>query len=186
MEKKCPRCGKVVVVSQEEIAMRDGVVVCPQCLAMFDAEGNLCETRTAGRVRSMPAPETSHNDAEQPYSYCPDCGKPLPANVNFCPYCGIKLKADKASTEVNNQPAAPTDINNYVQQQVAPVASAPDNKEEEVVPTWTPVYPTFHYREYKWGTEPASLRTRIVGYTVIVAQLILLCIVLHQGYLIGD
>lgn len=39
MNLSCPHCGKNVSISPEELAVTGGVVICPQCLAQFVAEG---------------------------------------------------------------------------------------------------------------------------------------------------
>lgn len=188
MEKKCPRCGKIVVVSQEEIAMRDGVVVCPQCLAMFDTDGSLHVSSDTGLSRAS-QPLTADSATQQAhYCYCPDCGKPLPADVNFCPYCGISLKN---LTKTTPSPAVAVaqpivQAEPVVAQPVAMGAAIETGVPVTEAPSWVPVYPTYHYRKHKWGHGPASLRTRIAAYIIIAALLILFVFIVYQGMLISD
>lgn len=198
MEKTCPRCGKVVVVSAEELAMREGVAVCPQCLAVFDMDGNVHQhqANTKTRQAATEVDETPVHAAQpvisqaytapapEAYHYCPECGKPLPGSVKFCPYCGIRLAAPTA-------PAPRT--------QVAPVASTPatvdtsataaQHEEERQLPPaakWAPVFPTVHYRMRKWGSGPASLRAHFVGYSAIIVLLAIFVFIVYQGMLISD
>lgn len=180
MEKKCPRCGKIVVVSAEEVAMREGVVVCPQCLAVFDMDGNVRHKAQQGTARHLeeaseqsPAPIAAEQDA---FSFCHECGKPLPQGIKFCPYCGIKLGVVPAAVA-----ADPVVVHDEPQD--APADAEPQPEPEE--PKWTPVYPTYHYQEHKWGTEPASPRARLAGYSIITVLLIVLGVIVYHGWLIG-
>lgn len=183
MNKTCPVCGKVVVVSPEELTMRNGVVVCPQCLSVFDADGKLRKDSPKGNHRSMPEqPEATKAD-DKSYNYCPDCGKPLPGDVRFCPYCGIRLSEpvrvpqQVKSVSTASQPRASQQP--MQAQPTAGQAAVSDAKERK----WTPMLPSYSFGHALRPT-PASLRARIVGYTVIGALIALLGFILYQGYLI--
>lgn len=198
MEKTCPRCGKVVVVSAEELAMRNGVAVCPQCLAVFDMDGNVQQPRVNNTARQISdnAPETvsaaphpapsqaSAAPVTEAFRFCPECGKPLPAGVKFCPYCGLRLAAPAASAP-RVQAAMATESPAVADK---PAASAPEENERQLPPAakWAPVFPTVHYRMRKWGAGPASPRAKFVGYTTIFLLLALFAFIVYQGMLISD
>ena len=183
MEKTCPRCKKKVVVSSEELSMRGGVAVCPQCLAFFDMDGNIVNASRQGHSRMKAGEPTLPAKDPEAYSFCPECGKPLPGGIRFCPYCGIRLSApteprrDEGVAPESLKPA-PVSVTPEPQPVVQPVAQPQPSQ-------WTPVYPTY-YRERKWGSEPASLRTRVVGYCIIVAQLIVLLVIVWGGFRISE
>ncbi|MBQ7690288.1 MAG: zinc-ribbon domain-containing protein [Muribaculaceae bacterium] len=86
MELECPQCSKRVQVSAEELALHSGAVVCPQCLSVFDASGEIPAGTTPVRGGK---PTQEHLS----YAYCPHCGRKIPQGVNFCPYCGQELAA---------------------------------------------------------------------------------------------
>lgn len=101
---ECPQCSKVIDMTLEELALSKKVVVCPQCLNEFLAQGvdipasmlrtNVATTRASKQI------------------YCHSCGESLPvAGLKFCPYCGASqnLAAPAASTaEKSVTPAAET------------------------------------------------------------------------------
>lgn len=194
MEKTCPRCGKVVVVSAEEVAMREGVAVCPQCLAVFDMDGNVHTPQVNSRTRKQvfdDAPVDSSRPivsqayaapapVAEAYRFCPECGKPLPDGVKFCPYCGQRLAA--GATMIVKAPVASPAVSQTV------IENTPAEEERILPPAakWAPVFPTVHYRMRKWGAGPASLRARFVGYTAIFVLLALFAFIVYQGMLISD
>ncbi len=192
MEKTCPRCGKVMEVSAEEVAMRGGVVVCPQCLAVFDLDGNLRTEQpqhTTRHIEEEPAREqaapAAQNAVNEPYHYCPECGKPLPEGVKFCPYCGTSLATPTAPPSPTPQPQ-PKREEQPRATQAASTTSKGDKKQATKTTQWAPVMPTLHYRPHKWGSGPASVRARLVGYTVILAELAVLAYTVYQGMLINN
>ena len=65
----------------EELALSKKVVVCPQCLNEFLAQG---VDIPASMLRTNVASTSS-----QRHIYCHNCGESLPvAGLKFCPYCG--------------------------------------------------------------------------------------------------
>ena len=77
----------------EELALSKKVVVCPQCLNEFLAQG---VDIPASMLRTNVA-----STSGQRHIYCHNCGESLPvAGLKFCPYCGssqnlaAKLAAD--------------------------------------------------------------------------------------------
>ena len=96
MNLSCPHCGKNVSISPEELAVTGGVVICPQCLAQFAAEGvDLPKVE-----RHEPAPVASaEHDNRGSERFCYGCGKELPDHqgLRFCPFCGVPLLANEQS-----------------------------------------------------------------------------------------
>lgn len=78
---ECPQCSKIIDMTLEELALSKKVVVCPQCLNEFLAQGV-----------DIPASMLRTNVAStcgQRHIYCHNCGESLPvAGLKFCPYCG--------------------------------------------------------------------------------------------------
>ena len=78
---KCPQCDKVIDMTLEELALSKKVVVCPQCLNEFLAQG---VDIPASMLRTNVATKSA-----QKQLYCHSCGESLPvAGLKFCPYCG--------------------------------------------------------------------------------------------------
>lgn len=93
---KCPQCGKVIDMTLEELALSKKVVVCPQCLNEFLAQG---VDIPASMLRTGGA--TGKSASRQ--LYCHSCGESLPVSgLKFCPYCGVSqnLAATAAATPV--------------------------------------------------------------------------------------
>lgn len=182
-EKICPRCGKKVAVSSEELSLHDGVVVCPQCLAVFDDNG-VRQAPQPGRVRvASPQPQEPVSDE---IHYCHHCGKPLVSDANFCPYCGKRVRgADPAPAEERQEERVEENLPAPQPQQPDAIADDAPTAQEPAV-KWTPVYTNYRYREPKWGEGPASIRARLAGYAVIAAQLALLAFIVYKAMLISD
>ncbi len=82
MELTCKQCGKTIKISLEELSVAGGVVVCPQCLHEFRAEG----------VELLPARAAVEAEEAVEVLYCHDCGHRLPQpGLKYCPYCGVSL-----------------------------------------------------------------------------------------------
>ncbi len=103
MKVVCPYCSKEMNVSEAELAEHGNSMVCPQCLMQFPVSGN--EQALAELHASRRAATTAADGASVArYSYCPHCGKQLPADgLNFCPFCGNMLRVQGGS-----QPALAT------------------------------------------------------------------------------
>lgn len=184
MKKTCPNCGKELDVSLEEVTMREGVVVCPQCLSVFDMDGNTRDNdEPQGEVRKPQGQPAS--EAGDTFSFCPECGHSLPAGVNFCPYCGTKLsqlRRAQATAATVNAPEP--------QAGGAETAKVPDETQPEATPqrrsaskpTMMVTNPQVGHR--KWGTGEASTRARAAGYTAIVMLLGLLVYIIYQATLV--
>lgn len=97
---ECPQCGKVIDMTLEELALSKKVVVCPQCLNEFLAQG---VDIPASMLRTNVATKGSQRQL-----YCHSCGESLPvAGLKFCPYCGASQNlAAPAATAVDKPVAA--------------------------------------------------------------------------------
>ena len=93
---ECPQCGKVIDMTLEELALSRKVVVCPQCLNEFLAQG---VDIPASMLRTNIATKSA-----QKQLYCHSCGESLPvAGLKFCPYCGTSQNlAATAAVAVQN------------------------------------------------------------------------------------
>ena len=79
---KCPQCEKVIDMTLEELALSKKVVVCPQCLNEFLAQG--VDIPASMLTRTQVATRSASKQL-----YCHSCGESLPvAGLKFCPYCG--------------------------------------------------------------------------------------------------
>ncbi|MGM9869975.1 MAG: MJ0042-type zinc finger domain-containing protein [Sodaliphilus sp.] len=86
----CPKCGRKIEISADELHAQKGMVVCPKCLTTFRApritDDDDDETPPPIPVRkrkSEPAPRKSTATVR----YCNKCGKPLPPGKTTCPSC---------------------------------------------------------------------------------------------------
>jgi len=92
---KCPQCGKVIDMTLEELALSKKVVVCPQCLNEFLAQG---VDIPASMLRTH---ITSTSESRQ--LYCHNCGESLPvAGLKFCPYCGMSQNLEEKVVKKEN------------------------------------------------------------------------------------
>ena len=98
----CPKCGRKMELSADELRAQKGMVVCPQCLTTFkaphfdDDDDELPPPIPVRKSKSQPAPRKS--DAE--VRYCNRCGAPLPAGKTVCPACAKPKPAPKRPTAV--------------------------------------------------------------------------------------
>lgn len=77
-------------MSLEELSTAQGVVVCPQCLREFRAEG----------VELLPPRPTPAVEEPVCALFCHDCGHRLPQEgLKFCPYCGVSLAVTAQAVE---------------------------------------------------------------------------------------
>lgn len=183
MKKTCPNCGKELDVSLEEVTMREGVVVCPQCLSVFDMDGNTRDNdEPQGEVRKPQGQPAS--EAGDTFSFCPECGHSLPAGVNFCPYCGTKLsqlrRSQAAAATVDTPETRVTEPEDSQEPPQAQPDATPPRRSSK--PTMMVTNPQVGRR--KWGTGEASTRARAAGYTAIVMLLGLLVYIIYQATLV--
>lgn len=102
---ECPQCGKVIDMTLEELALSKKVVVCPQCLNEFLAQG-------VDIPASMLRTKAATSNARQ--LYCHSCGESLPVEgLKFCPYCGASQNL--LGIESQQPGNAPTDASAVTQ-----------------------------------------------------------------------
>lgn len=105
----CPKCGRKMELSADELRAQKGMVVCPQCLTTFkaphfdDDDDELPPPIPVRKRKSQPAPRKPQpaprkSDAE--VRYCNRCGAPLPAGKTVCPACAKPKPAPKRPTAV--------------------------------------------------------------------------------------
>ena len=103
----CPKCGRKMELSADELHAQKGMVVCPQCLTTFkaphfdDDDDELPPPIPVRKSKSQPAPRKPQptprkSDAE--VRYCNRCGAPLPAGKTVCPACAKPKPAPKRPT----------------------------------------------------------------------------------------
>ncbi|MBR2147251.1 MAG: hypothetical protein IJ925_07525 [Muribaculaceae bacterium] len=98
---ECPQCGKVIDMTLEELALSKKVVVCPQCLNEFLAQG---VDIPASMLRTNVATTRASRQL-----YCHSCGESLPvAGLKFCPYCGASQNLAKPAASTVDKPVATT------------------------------------------------------------------------------
>ena len=181
MNLSCPHCGKNVSISPEELAVTGGVVICPQCLAQFVAEGvDLPKVE-----RHEPAPVASaEHDNRGSERFCYGCGKELPDHqgLRFCPFCGVPLLANEQS-----QPARePVVATVATQPRTAVSAKASGSKSSSKLSSSsssnTNAYryvPNVYSKELP--PEPPSLRFKILAYSIIMVLLAIFRFIIYKG-----
>lgn len=97
----CPKCGRKMELSADELRAQKGMVVCPQCLTTFkaphfDDDDELPPPIPVRKRKSQPAPRKSGTEVR----YCNRCGAPLPAGKTVCPACAKPKPAPKRPTAV--------------------------------------------------------------------------------------
>lgn len=98
---ECPQCGKVIDMTLEELALSKKVVVCPQCLNEFLAQG---VDIPASMLRTNVATTRASRQL-----YCHSCGESLPiAGLKFCPYCGASQNLAAPAASTADKPVAAT------------------------------------------------------------------------------
>lgn len=153
-------------VSPEELAQRDGLVVCPQCLTAYQAvpPGSLPQ------AASLSTKHTAGTDA--PKRFCPHCGKRIDEGINFCPYCGNKLQHMPPPIPTPESSGQELFANKHVEP--AEPTHAVDSFE------WKPLLPSYRYVD-RHAHEPASKRFQAVAIAIILALLSLLAYIILQA-----
>lgn len=179
MERRCPQCGKLTQVSDEELALHGNVVVCPQCLTVYDVnDGALTASEARERRRQAVA-------AAPAMRYCPACGTRLQEGMRYCPQCGMQLQSwsGQAPAAVPHPDARvsaepPRDSGNAAQEQ------APDGEKEEG--NFHIPFMPYRFNSATFGSlfpKPrASKRMQAVAYTVILLLLGLLVAIIIAAY----
>ncbi len=185
MELKCPQCGKLLTVSQEELVIHGSQVVCPQCLAVCRYEGNQLVV---------------HDDSDAPYrrttvvdkvadstKFCHRCGKQLPGGISFCPYCGADLAAPFDQPKAApTKPTKPAEVQQPAKPKPAPERPArverpkPDTHVEDKLRAVSRRYNAVHPQLHQHGTMP-SRKFKLVAYAIIALLVILFVCIIIAG-----
>ena len=97
---ECPQCSKIIDMTLEELALSKKVVVCPQCLNEFLAQG---VDIPASMLRTNVATTSA-----QRHIYCHNCGESLPvAGLKYCPYCGASQNLAAPASVEQQEATAP-------------------------------------------------------------------------------
>lgn len=180
MELQCPQCGKAMQISAEEVALHGGAVVCPQCLAVFDAADMVPAGTVPERVPVRVIEE------HLTYGFCPHCGRKIPQGVNFCPYCGRSLKQvepapahEPAAAAVAPQPVSPP------APEAAPADKTLVEKSSQAQPkAWNPILPGYRYakRNIGWrsGGQRAGVRFTVMALMVMAVELAVLAFIIYK------
>ena len=172
-------------MSLQELSLRDGAVVCPQCLTSYQAVA-------AGELPAQDDLRPTTKTAPDIH-YCPHCGEGIGHGINYCPYCGGNLHqaSEIAAPTADSGPSAP-----------APAAAAPsrgkkssrrghhhqdgshgeDNEKQSF--DWKPIIPSYRLAQIR-RHEPASLRFQAFAIATILVLLALLAYIIYQAYLIN-
>ncbi len=192
MELECPQCAKRLTVSPEELALHAGAVVCPQCLTVFDASGDVPE----GTILERPVRVVEEHLT---YGYCPHCGRKIPQGVNFCPYCGQSLAdvgedadtGDSAGNDGNPEPVADEQTSSATSSGSHHGHSSGEHRSSHRHSSrrqWQPVMPSYRYAQtslgWRSGAQKASTLFAFVSWVVIAALIVLLAFIIHKVNLI--
>lgn len=189
MELKCPQCGKWMAVSQEELVIHDSQVVCPQCLAVCRLEGDELVARDDSQTltrRSVSITEVNHANTK----FCHSCGKQLPSGIQFCPYCGVDLKAPfspkqpQVQAKPETKPAPKTTeepISAPTKKEDKPSPQAPANNMEDKLRTiksynGTSIHGQLHQRGSK-----ASPLFKVIAYIIIITLIAVFVAIIYAG-----
>lgn len=190
MELQCPQCGKWMAVSLEELVTHDSQVVCPQCLAVCHYENNTLVVRDDSDAPYRHTATVDSNTKHDSSNYCHSCGKPLPAGISYCPYCGADLAAPFDKSDAPVQPAREPHPQPEREKprpervKAPPAASKPQspapNHVEEKLRTVSRHYTQVHPQLRQNGTMP-GLAFKVVAYGIIAILLILLVLIIIAG-----
>ena len=176
MEIRCPHCGKSQNLSRAELMASNGVVICPQCVSEFVIdldEAPLDEITPQPASSSAAATTTAATAIVEGITFCPHCGKNLPASgLNFCPFCGQTLNFSAPQLPADDAPSQPAGKTPPEEETAKTSEPATDNsatsnskngdKELIDMPYVKPLSQRDIHRE-----EPASLRYSIFAWVVI-------------------
>lgn len=169
-------------MSLEELSLRDGLVVCPQCLTAYQAveQGTLSPQVSRGE-------ESTSAHAKR---FCPHCGEDIGQGINYCPYCGGSLRehaAGRAEVTAASRHESAVRDNAQASQHVASKRRHDDgDKDDEIRHAfdWKPIIPSYRLAQIR-RSEPASPRFQAFAIATIVALLVLLAYIVYHAYSIN-
>lgn len=179
MNLTCPHCGKSLSISHDELVVCHGVVICPQCLTEFVAEGvELPDPEPVTATVAGPVvPEVQSQGGER---FCYGCGKELPRHegLRYCPFCGIALLSNQQAA-VASPVAASTPVSQpSVGESRSTVKS--DSKPKAASSNAYRYVPKVFSKELR--PEPPNLRFKIIAYSIVVVLVAIFGIFVYLGY----
>lgn len=161
MEYKCPRCNKLIVLSQDELLSQGNHVVCPQCLLEFTSDGHIAteEDNYAIGYRQSVKPSAG-------VFACNKCGGELHADFHFCPYCG------RAIAQVYQQTTPAAHVTQQQTAQGKTTATTPP-----AVPPQAPMQNAQFVPSYRYGYRQPSKPRRSGCVTSLLMAAVLIAIV---------
>ena len=100
MKYRCPKCGKEIEISEQELTTLKNHIVCPQCLSTLKIDGDYAYIPLDFDEATPPVNSTK---PAEPEVTCPSCGKTLHGNPNFCPECGHNFRSTSAPEPASTQ-----------------------------------------------------------------------------------
>ncbi len=181
MNLSCPHCGKNVSISPDELAVTGGVVICPQCLAQFVAEG--VDLPKIEQNDPVPVASAEH-DNRGSERFCYGCGKELPDHqgLRFCPFCGVPLLANEQSQPAREPVVATVARQPRTTASAKASGSKSSSKLSSSSSSNTNAYryvPNVYSKELP--PEPPSLRFKILAYSIIMVLLAILGFIIYKG-----
>ncbi len=165
-------------MSLEELSLRDGLVVCPQCLTGY-------QVVEPGEL-SPPADKRGDTKMAPAKRYCPHCGESIGEGINFCPYCGGNLHATSADVTANLAKAENTPASHSMHashdKETADRHGNHTEKEQQLF-DWKPIIPSYRLAQVR-RSEPASLRFQAFAISIILALLALLAFIIYKANLL--
>ena len=180
MKTTCPQCGKIMDVSSEELALRDGRVVCPQCLNDYQA----VDPATLPKV-VVPVEQHQEPTSRTPH-YCPHCGEDIGRVIHFCPYCGKSLIVDSESIddEADAQPAERQQASSRRTSHHghSKHAHRHEHNAGNATPAfdWKPMIPSYRMVQQRQH-EPANIGFQAFAIAIIIALLVLLAFIIYHA-----
>lgn len=172
-----------MTVSLEELSLRDGLVVCPQCLNAYQAV----------EAGTLPAVTAQPNQTQQPSKhFCPHCGQDIGQDIshgiNYCPYCGGSLRHEPSGLQQTKQPSNDSrpDTNHHrprTSQRHAGKSTNNHTSHSNESPQgfdWKPMIPSYRLVRQR-ENEPASIGFQAFAIAVILALLALLAFIIYHA-----
>lgn len=170
-------------MSLQELSLRDGLVVCPQCLTSYQAV-------EAGSLTPPGDNRPSAKDTRVMH-YCPHCGESIGDGINYCPYCGGNLHVSRPAVLSPTDPDAQQSDHDTLPSTHRPRHSATRQQggaetesDEQQTFNWKPIIPSYRLAQIR-RQQPASPRFQAFAIAVILALLALLAYIIYHASLLS-
>lgn len=187
----CPHCAKNISISPEELAISNAVVVCPQCLTEFVAQGVDLPSVSSTRHQTDDHPDqVQDNHGTHAERFCYGCGQELPLHdgLRFCPFCGIPLLANQLSRQ--HKPEHEQLENGGTTRSTASATSSTNNSATRQAQTKTDKNTKASSNAYRYvpkvfskelRPEPPSLRFKLFAYSIITVLVAIFVVIVYLG-----